>query len=241
MLGGDHSRLPLPPFAQVAANQRGIALVHELIGEYGLGVVQAYMRHICANAEHAVREMLREFSLSRGLPEVGTVAAEDHLDDGSRIALSVTIDRRDGSAVFDFEGTGPEIHGNLNAPPAVTYSAIIFSLRCLVRQDIPLNQGCLAPVSIKIPDGSLLRPSATAAVVGGNVLTSQRVTDVVLRAFEACAASQGVRALMAAAAAAHASLLGPRFVPRRCSCVMLQPVLTACVWQVISRNKYASR
>jgi 5-oxoprolinase (ATP-hydrolysing) len=89
-------------------------------------------------------------------------------------------------------GTGPEIFGNLNAPPAVTASAVIYCLRCLIADiDIPLNQGCLAPIDILIPKGSFLNPSSTAAVVGGNVLTSQRVTDVVLRAFEACAASQG--------------------------------------------------
>jgi 5-oxoprolinase (ATP-hydrolysing) len=122
---------------------------------------------------------------------VGSVEAEDFMDDGTRIALKVTIDQRDGSAVFDFQGTGPEIHGNLNAPPAVTYSAVIYSLRCMVKDDIPLNQGCLAPITFHIPDGCLLRPCATAAVVGGNVLTSQRVTDVVLRAFGAAAASQG--------------------------------------------------
>ena len=87
--------------------------------------------------------------------------------------------------------SGAEIHGNLNAPPAVTYSAVIYALRCLVREEIPLNQGCLAPITFRIPAGCLLSPSAGAAVVGGNVLTSQRVTDVVLRAFGAAAASQG--------------------------------------------------
>jgi 5-oxoprolinase (ATP-hydrolysing) len=84
------------------------------------------------------------------------------------------------------------MYGNLNAPPAVTASAVIYCLRCLVPDiDIPLNQGCLAPVELKIPNGCLLNPSDSAAVVGGNVLTSQRVTDVVLKAFNACAASQG--------------------------------------------------
>ena len=178
--------------AQVAANMRGATLMQELVAEYGLEVVQAYMRHIQLSAEQAVRGMLREFSLREGLKEVDTVCAEDFLDDGTRICLSVEIDRRTGSAVFDFTGTGPEIYGNLNAPPAVTASAIIYCLRCLlVDIDIPLNQGCLAPVRIVIPPNSILSPSATAAVVGGNVLTSQRVTDVVLRAFKACAASQG--------------------------------------------------
>lgn len=84
------------------------------------------------------------------------------------------------------------MYGNLNAPPAVTASAIIYCLRCLLPSiDIPLNQGCLAPIKIKIPPNSVLNPSSNAAVVGGNVLTSQRVTDVVLKAFNACAASQG--------------------------------------------------
>jgi 5-oxoprolinase (ATP-hydrolysing) len=114
--------------------------------------------------------------------------------------------------VFDFAGTGPEMYGNLNAPPAgpphlslsslspsfahdcvVTFSAVIYCLRCLLPDitDIPLNQGCLQPITISLPKQSLLFPSKTAAVVGGNVLTSQRVTDVILKAFDACAASQG--------------------------------------------------
>jgi len=104
---------------------------------------------------------------------------------------AVTIDRTKRTAHFDFTGTGAEVFGNTNAPRAVTYSAIIYTLRCLVGQDVPLNQGCLAPVTIHIPEGTLLHPSPTAAVVGGNVLTSQRVVDVVLKAFGACAASQG--------------------------------------------------
>ena len=87
-------------------------------------------------------------------------------------------------------GTGPEVFGNTNAPPAVTYSAIIYSLRCMVPQEIPLNQGCLAPITVRIPPQCLLSPSTEAAVVGGNVLTSQRVTDVVLKCFKAAAASQ---------------------------------------------------
>uniref|UniRef100_A0A8D1GV27 5-oxoprolinase, ATP-hydrolysing n=1 Tax=Sus scrofa TaxID=9823 RepID=A0A8D1GV27_PIG len=178
--------------AQVAANQKGIQLVGELIGQYGLDVVQAYMGHIQANAELAVRDMLRAFGSSRqarGLPL--EVSADDHLDDGSPIRLRVQINPSQGSAVFDFSGTGPEVFGNLNAPRAITLSALIYCLRCLVGRDIPLNQGCLAPVRVVIPRGSILDPSPEAAVVGGNVLTSQRVVDVILGAFGACAASQG--------------------------------------------------
>jgi 5-oxoprolinase (ATP-hydrolysing) len=178
--------------AQVAANRRGAMLMNELVQEYGLPVVQAYMEHIQDCAELAVRAMLKEFSLSLGLQEVDSVSAVDFLDDGSMIKLRIEIDRRKGSAVFDFAGSGYEIAGNLNAPPAVTASAVIYCLRCLLPEtDIPLNQGCLAPIEIRIPANSLLKPSPHAAVVGGNVLTSQRVTDVILRAFNACAASQG--------------------------------------------------
>ncbi|CAM9536473.1 unnamed protein product [Pylaiella littoralis] len=180
--------------AQVAANTRGVALLQGLVSEYGLDVISAYMGHIQDNAEGAVRQMLADFSLQMGLGEVGTVSAEDFMDDGTPIRLAVTVNRTTRSALFDFEGTGAEVFGNLNAPPAVTASAVIYALRCLLpgdAADVPLNQGCLAPVEIRIPEGCLLNPSAAAAVVGGNVLTSQRVTDVILKCFRACAASQG--------------------------------------------------
>ncbi|MDG1488232.1 MAG: hydantoinase B/oxoprolinase family protein [SAR324 cluster bacterium] len=177
--------------AQVAANQRGVDLLLEMVEHYSLKVVQAYMHHIQTNAEEAVRSMLKALSVREGLAEVDTVKANDFLDDGSEIVLLLTIDHREGSAIFDFTGTGPEIWGNLNAPRAVTHSAILYSLRCLIDQEIPLNQGCLNPIQVIIEDGSLLAPSENAAVVGGNVLTSQRITDVILKAFRACAASQG--------------------------------------------------
>jgi 5-oxoprolinase (ATP-hydrolysing) len=177
--------------AQVAANQKGIELVLEMVNHYGLDVVQAYMHHVQDAAEEAVRNRLKELSLSKGMTEVDTVRALDYLDDGSPIALALTIDRRDGSATFDFSGTGAEIWGNCNAPKAVTKSAILYCLRCLIKKDLPLNDGCLIPIRIKVPKGSLLDPSPEAAVVGGNVLTSQRITDVVLLAFGVAAASQG--------------------------------------------------
>ncbi|XP_038616389.1 5-oxoprolinase isoform X1 [Tachyglossus aculeatus] len=178
--------------AQVAANQKGILLVQELIDHYGLEVVQAYMAHIQENAELAVRDMLRAFGARRqrdGLPL--ELDSEDYMDDGTPIRLRVQLDVDQGSAVFDFSGSGPEVFGNCNAPRAITLSALIYCLRCMVGQDIPLNQGCLAPVRVVIPPGSILDPSPGAAVVGGNVLTSQRVVDVIFQAFGACAASQG--------------------------------------------------
>lgn len=179
--------------AQVAANQRGVVLMRELCSEYSLPVVTAYMDYIQQAAEMAVRNMLHEFSLQQNLPEVGVVHAEDFMDDGTRIALEISIDRRTDSAIFDFAGTGPEVFGNVNSPPAVTYSAIIYCLRCLLLdEDLPLNQGCFTPIDVRFPkEGSILNPSDNAAVVGGNVLTSQRITDVILKAFGACAASQG--------------------------------------------------
>ncbi|KAF9641589.1 putative 5-oxoprolinase protein [Lasiodiplodia theobromae] len=174
--------------AQVAANQKGINLISTLIEDYGEDVVQFYMHSIQNNAEQSVRHLLKEVSKRF---EGQDLSAVDFMDDGSPIQLKVTIDAEKGEAVFDFEGTGPEVYGNINAPEAVTYSAIIYCLRCLIKEDIPLNQGCLKPIKVKIPKKSFLSPSDKAAVVGGNVLTSQRVTDVVLKAFRACAASQG--------------------------------------------------
>jgi 5-oxoprolinase (ATP-hydrolysing) len=177
--------------AQVAANQRGIELVLKMVNRYGLEGVQAYMKHVQDAAEAAVRERLKELSRDKAMAQVDTVHAVDHMDDGSAIALALTIDRRDGSAIFDFSGTGAQTWGNCNAPKAVTRSAILYCLRCLINKELPLNDGCLIPITIEVPHGSLLDPSPDAAVVGGNVLTSQRITDVVLKAFGVAAASQG--------------------------------------------------
>ncbi|KAL6434957.1 hypothetical protein ACFW04_005248 [Cataglyphis niger] len=179
--------------AQIAANQKGSQLVNELIDIYSLQVVQAYMGHIQRNAEVAVREMLKSIGtrIKMRRQKETDIDAIDYLDDGSPIKLHVNLDLEKGEAIFDFCGTGYEVWGNCNAPRAITLSAIIYCLRCMVGRDIPLNQGCLKPVKVIIPKGSLLDPSEGAAVVGGNVLTSQRIVDVILTAFEICAASQG--------------------------------------------------
>ncbi|XP_033924706.1 5-oxoprolinase, partial [Melopsittacus undulatus] len=172
--------------AQAAANRAGAELVMELIRTHGLSCVQGYMQHLQDTAERCVRDLLRGF-WSRWGPEL---EAEDSMDDGTPLRLRVTLNPQ-GSAVFDFTGTGPQVLGNWNAPRAVTLAAIIYCLRCMVGQDLPLNQGCLAPIRVLIPQGSILAPHPEAAVVGGNVLTSQRVVDVILKAFGVCAASQG--------------------------------------------------
>uniref|UniRef100_A0A0V0G356 Putative oxoprolinase n=1 Tax=Triatoma dimidiata TaxID=72491 RepID=A0A0V0G356_TRIDM len=178
--------------AQIAANVKGISLVKELIDYYGLDVVQAYMSHIQNNAALAVQDLLRTIG-KRHLEKYGTATlfAEDYMDDGSPIRLKVSIDITKGTAVIDFTGSGFEVWGNCNAPHAITLSAVIYCLRSMVGHDIPLNQGCLKPVEIIIPSNSILDPSDNAAVVGGNVQTSQRIVDVILKAFACCAASQG--------------------------------------------------
>ncbi|OCF36240.1 cytoplasmic protein [Kwoniella heveanensis BCC8398] len=174
--------------AQIAANNKGSSLLKALVDEYDLETVHRYMEYIRNNAEQAVRKLLR-----KAVEKAGTnvLSAVDYLDDGSPIMLKIVIDENAGSAVFDFEGTGPELRGNLNAPICVVHAAVIYCLRSMIGEDIPLNAGCLVPINIKIPEGSLLSPSPESAVCGGNVMTSQRITDVVLLAFKACAASQG--------------------------------------------------
>lgn len=178
--------------AQVAANHKGIQLVTELISVYGLHVVQSYMNYIQQNAELAVRDMLKEIARNT-LERTGqsVLEAEQRMDDGSPIRLRVTIDAETGSALCDFTGTGSEVWGNCNAPRAITLSALIYCLRCMVGHEVPLNQGCLNPIRVLIPSNSILDPSPDAAVVGGNVQTSQRIVDTVLQAFQVCAASQG--------------------------------------------------
>lgn len=174
--------------AAIAANQKGAQLINALVDEYTLPVVHFYMDAIKSNAEVAVRRFLKETGAQAdGKPLVFS----DFMDDGTEIRLKITIDPASGDSTFDFTGTGRETFNCLNAPKAIAHSAIIYCLRALINQDIPLNQGCLAPIKVMIPDRTLLNPSEYAAVCAGNPITSQRITDVVLGAFGACAASQG--------------------------------------------------
>jgi 5-oxoprolinase (ATP-hydrolysing) len=178
--------------AQIAANHKGIQLVRELIDIYGLNVVQAFMNYIQQNASECVRDMLKEIAIdARKRTGESVLHAVEFMDDGTPISLKITIDESNGNATFDFTGTGFEVYGNCNTPKAIVMSAIIYCLRCMVGFEIPLNQGCLNPINVVIPDNSILNPSENAAVVGGNVLTSQRIVDVILKAFSVCAASCG--------------------------------------------------
>ena len=168
--------------AQIAANRTGERLLQEMVTRYGIDTVLAYMQHVQDNAAAKVREAIAK------LPD-GEHRFEDALDDGTPICVTLQI-AGDRMRV-DFAGTGPEVEGNLNAPRAVTIAAVIYVLRSLVGETIPLNSGCLRPVELEIPEGSVLSPSPERAVAGGNVETSQRVVDVLLAATGRLAGCQG--------------------------------------------------
>ncbi|PWG62931.1 hydantoinase B/oxoprolinase family protein [Spiribacter halobius] len=168
--------------AQIAANEKGIAELRRMIGQFGLEVVHAYMGHVQDNAEEQVRRVLD--ALADG--EAGM-----QLDNGAEIRVAVRVDRDARTATVDFTGTSAEQAGNFNAPVAVTRAAVLYVLRTLVADRIPLNDGCLKPVQLVIPEGSLLNPHPPAAVVAGNVEVSQVVTDALYAAMDAMAASQG--------------------------------------------------
>jgi 5-oxoprolinase (ATP-hydrolysing) len=140
---------------------------------------QFYMHCIQENAEMAIRSFLKQVRHKLGNRDMTAV---DCLDNGTRIKITIRI-REDGSADFDFSGTGPQVLGNNNAPKSICLSAIIYCLRCLVNEEIPLNQGCLASINVINPEGCILNPSVGAAVYAGNTQTAQRVVDVILRAF----------------------------------------------------------
>jgi 5-oxoprolinase (ATP-hydrolysing) len=168
--------------AQTAANHQGARLLAELVAKHGLETVTAYMGHVQENARAQVAAAIGR------LPD-GRHAFADCMDDGTPICVALTVF---GERMrIDFTGTGPRSPGNLNAPPAVVKAAVIYVLRTLVAEPIPLNAGCLGPVEIVVPEGSILSPGPGAAVAAGNVETSQRVVDVLLAATGRCAASQG--------------------------------------------------
>jgi 5-oxoprolinase (ATP-hydrolysing) len=168
--------------AQVAANQQGVELLGLLMQEVGAAFVERYMGFILDYAEARVRALIRS------LPE-GTRRCVDCMDDGTRIGVEVTNER--GSLHIDFSSSSPEHTGNLNSPRAVTLSAVLYVVRALVGENIPLNGGCLRPIRVTIPKPSLLDPSVGRAVAAGNVETSQRIVDVLLGAFGKLAACQG--------------------------------------------------
>ncbi|MFH8384651.1 hydantoinase B/oxoprolinase family protein [Kitasatospora sp. NPDC018058] len=168
--------------AQIAANRKGVDEVNAMIDHFGLDVVQAYMRHVQDNAEQAVRRAVD------GLSDGGY---RYETDSGAVIAVEVRVDREDRSATVDFTGTSPELGSNLNAPSAVVTAAVLYVFRTLVADDIPLNDGCLRPLRIVVPPGSMLAPEYPAAVAAGNVETSQAITGALYAALGVQAEGSG--------------------------------------------------
>ena len=167
--------------AAVAANATGVRLLGELNQRYSVTVVQAFMGHVKKNAEESMRAVLAE------MPD-GKYEFYDFLDEGTRIAVSINIEGDHASV--DFTGTDRQIPSNLNAPRAIVAAAVLYVFRTLIPRPIPLNAGCLIPIKLNVPEGSVLSPRPPAAVVGGNVETSMRITDVLYGALEKLAAGQ---------------------------------------------------
>ena len=172
--------------AQVAANQRGVQELARVVHRFGWDTVRAYMRHVMDNAEEGVRRVLGRIGAS--LEGGGRFAYR--MDDGAALHVAVTVDRAARAATVDFTGTGRRSPGNFNAPPAVTRAVVLYVFRCLVGEDIPLNDGCLKPIRIIIPPGTFLSPEAGAAVVAGNTEVSQATCNALLGALGRLACSQ---------------------------------------------------
>lgn len=168
--------------AQIAANEKGVQELRRMVAHFGLDIVKAYMAHVQDNAEESVRRII-------GALKDGAFAYE--MDNGAVINVKITVGADQRSATIDFTGTSAELESNFNAPSAVVYAAVLYVFRMLVDSDIPLNAGCLKPLTIVIPDGSMLNPRPPAATVAGNVETSQCITDALIGALKVMAASYG--------------------------------------------------
>ncbi|MDD1415142.1 hydantoinase B/oxoprolinase family protein [Dolichospermum sp. ST_con] len=168
--------------AQIAANTRGLQELIKMVNQYGLETVQTYMQFVQDNAEESVRRAI-------DVLQNGSFIYE--MDSGAKIQVKVTINQENRSAKIDFTGTSAQLNSNFNAPKAVTQAAVLYVFRTLVNNNIPLNAGCLKPLEIIIPQGCMLNPIYPAAVVAGNVETSQTIVDALYGALGIMAASQG--------------------------------------------------
>jgi 5-oxoprolinase (ATP-hydrolysing) len=168
--------------AQIAANEKGVAELRKIVGQFGLDVVQAYMRHVRDNAAESVRRVIEALSDSE---------FEYPTDQGAAIRVRIAVDKAARRATVDFTGTSEARDNNFNAPAPVTRAAVLYCFRVMVEGDIPMNAGCLEPIDIVIPEGSMLAPSYPRAVVAGNVETSQHVTNAIFGALGGLAAAQG--------------------------------------------------
>ncbi len=168
--------------AQIAANEKGVQELRKMVAHFGLDVVLAYMKHVQDNAEESVRRVIE--SLSDG-------EFEYEMDFGARIKVAITVHPETRSATIDFTGTSPQQDNNFNITHAVAVAAVLYTFRLMVDSDIPLNAGCLKPLDIVIPEDCMLRPKYPAAVVAGNVETSQAITDTIFGALGLMGAAQG--------------------------------------------------
>lgn len=168
--------------AQIAANETGVTELGKMVSHYGLDVVSAYMGHVQDNAEESVRRVIDVLRDSE---------FEYPMDDGSVIRIRIAVDRNSRTATIDFTGTSAQHPKNYNAPAAVTRAAVLYAFRCMIDDDIPLNDGCMKPIQLVLPQGSMLDPEYPAAVMAGNVEVSQAVTNALLGALGAMSASQG--------------------------------------------------
>ncbi|PBB40713.1 5-oxoprolinase [Mesorhizobium sp. WSM3866] len=169
--------------AQIAANEKGVAELRKMVAHFGLAVVEAYMGHVQDNAAESVRRVLER------LPDSSDY--EYATDTGQVIKVKITVDRQRRDAMVDFTGTSKVMKNNFNAPEPVARAAVLYVFRVMVEDMIPMNAGCLRPINIVIPDGCMLKPSYPAAVVAGNVETSQHVTNALFGAMGAMANAQG--------------------------------------------------
>ncbi len=167
--------------AQIAANEKGVQELRKMVAQFGLDVVQAYMRHVQDNAEESVRRVITKL-------KDGTFTLP--LDNGARIHVDIKVNAKDRSAVIDFTGTSNQLVNNFNAPKAVCMAAVLYVFRTLVNDDIPLNAGCLKPLQVIVPEGSMLNPRPPASVVAGNVETSTCITNALYGALGVMAAGQ---------------------------------------------------
>jgi 5-oxoprolinase (ATP-hydrolysing) len=168
--------------AQIAANEMGAGELRKMVRHFTLPVVRAYMRHVQDNAAESVRRVIDRLHDSAFAVET---------DQGNKIAVRIAVDKARREAIVDFTGTSPQQPSNFNAPEPVARAAVLYVFRVMVDDDIPMNAGCLRPIRIVIPKRSLLSPEFPAAVVAGNVETSQEVTNCLFGALDAMAAAQG--------------------------------------------------
>jgi len=175
--------------AQVAANERGVQELARVVHQYGWDTVQGYMRHVMDNAEEGVRRAIAR--IAPMIAKAGGDGVFDYrMDDGTPLRVAVTLDAEARTATVDFTGTGPQSGGNFNAPPAVIRAVVLYVFRCLVGEDIPLNDGCLKPIRIVLPPGTFLSPEPGAAVVAGNTEVSQAACNALFGALGTLACSQ---------------------------------------------------